>query len=139
MEEDAFFMDMKIMHATCLERWYWYWLFSYSWHRNRFLSVHCFASLFFFSSRPHSLYYITKSFLVFLLWVFSVKTFRRVAVVGFVCSRFHCVNSAKHCVQAHRRCHVSTVFFFWWFFCYHLVVIGLNLFNLCAWNSQLVT
>lgn len=92
----------------------------------------------------HSLYNI-KSLLIFLLW-FSVKSFRTVTAVGFVCSsrvftvrthwfeHFLTLNTGTNC--AHCCCCIWTTFFVI-IFCY--LVIGRNLFNLSARQKHVVT
>lgn len=89
------------------------------------------ASFIFLSSSLNislSLYnIITKSLLIFLLW-FSVKSFRTVTAVEFVCSsRVFIV----HIVVAVFERRFLLSFFY--------LVIGLNLFNLSARQKHIVT
>lgn len=65
-EKDAFFMNMKIMHATCLEMVVplIIMLFEATQH---FLSVDCLFAVFLFEE-CFVFYYITKSLLVFSWW-----------------------------------------------------------------------
>lgn len=96
-----FFMDMKIMHAILPRDGI---VIDYYVIPGNTAAFYQFTASFIFLSSSlnisHSLYnIITKSLLIFLLW-FSVKSFRTVTAVGFVCSSRVFIVRTVHIVVA---------------------------------------